>query len=91
VYGGVFIGSSVEAMKMLLEKCHKAVFANTPKIINEADNCEGVLILQNLILTFVANFPKEYWENIIESMDKRLKFKPILHHFLAAKYLDMMC
>lgn len=86
-YGAAAINSSQPAIKMLLEMSLKALFVQSPKLVNESDNCEGALLLQNLILTCCNSFPREYWVSILDNMAKRLKMKPLRHAFLTAKYL----
>lgn len=65
-----------------MEMCLKALFVQAPKVINESDNCEGALIIQNLILNCGTSFTPEFWRSILDNMGKRLKMRPLRYVFL---------
>lgn len=55
--------------------------------VGEADNCEGVVLLQNFVYTCGRTMGKEMWESVIVNAYKRLKEGlAIKLSFLRSKY-----
>ena len=52
--------------------------------MNEADNCEGIMVLETLILSVGASFDQNTWVEILNILEKRFELKPITEDFLKA-------
>lgn len=52
---------------------------------NESENCEGVMILQSLILSCSNCFTTEIWVETAMALTKRLENPPVKGHILHSK------
>ena len=57
--------------------CTDAMEMDAKRHRTEADNCEGVLVLQSLIIACGACFDEEMWNILASSTTKRLHSPPI--------------
>lgn len=73
-YGSAILASAPQAIKAIIDMALYSM--NTIKINDysrtESENCEGVLVLQSLILSCGNSFSNENWIEVAKSLNSRL-------------------
>lgn len=89
-YGKDILSSTPKAMKTIIEMGITSMNMLEGKdiVYKEADNCEGVLVLQSLILSCGKSFDNEMWMVIMNSLSKRIENPVPKTNFLKAKYFS---
>jgi hypothetical protein len=89
LYGSNILAVAHEAIKAIIDMaiCSMNTIIIDEEPRNEAENCEGVLLLQSLILSCGNAFSTENWVQIATALTKRLECPLVKGNILRSKYI----
>lgn len=86
-YGSNILSAAPQAMQTIIDMgvASMNTIQGKTRRHNEAENCEGVLIIQSLILSCGNSFTYEMWMGIIKAVTRRLEEPTVKNDILKSK------